>query len=98
MFNTVENNSPVNISTEIAFKDKYPSFTIDVKSVEIELASEWSWKKDTHKKITLNKGEFVGIIHNGMARFIKEGLTYNIWFWRRDNHDRFIEIALINKV
>lgn len=86
------------IECDLDFRSKYPWFTILISELKIEpIPEEWCWIAKTHKYVTINGGEFVGVIHNGLSGLLKVN-TYNfrkIWFSRPDGYDRYIEIMLV---
>ena len=99
MFNTNDQTNNVTVKNEIPFKDKYPSFFIRVSSVKTEtFINKYPWLKDTHNEININNGEFIGVIHKGISGFIVEGHDYYVWFVDNDDHHRYLEVVLVNRV
>jgi hypothetical protein len=87
------------IECNLDFKSKYPSFSIIIEKLTVEDIPEnlcWVIKK-THKYVTINDGEFIGVIHSGLSGLLKVNINRfrTIWFSRPDGYDRYIEIMLV---
>jgi len=84
-----------NVLIESSFKDKYPSFKIFVRDVELKDPPKDYIHREYYKTIVINEGEFVGIIHNGLSNLIKPPNVYRIWF-RAIHGSETLDVVLVD--
>ena len=104
MFNSVSVATKINA---VPWKQRVPSFVMDVAESEISEISEKSGISfiasiaSTHKNITImdkDGRKFQGVILNSLAGMLMKGQRYAIYYTRPDYYDRYAEIVCADKM
>lgn len=77
------------MTTSTSFENSYPYVLINAKIVDIQDLTK------NMKKIVINDGDFEASIHKGLARTIKPGTFYKLYYPIPDENDEYLNIISV---